>query len=78
MSDHGNATTAIASWDEKAVSDMYFTLAEVRGVFTNAEAAEVEQRMRAKGYTFTAKQLQYVVPDLSLSECVMKAELTFS
>ena len=60
MSDHGNGnavTSAIAVWDEKAVADMYLSLAEVRGGFSAAEAKDVEVRMREKGYNFTAKQL---------------------
>lgn len=47
-----------AVWDDKAVSDMFFSMAEARGGFTAAEAQQVEQIMRNKGYTFTAKQLQ--------------------
>ena len=64
MSDYGNAATASgpgkASWDDKAVSEMYISLANIRGGFTAAEAVEVEKDMLSKGYSFTAKQLQYV------------------
>lgn len=63
MSDHGNGASAgtdKAVWDDKAVSDMYFSIVEIRGGFSASEAAQVEQSMRARGYNFTAKQLQYV------------------
>lgn len=69
LSDHGNGAVAgqdKAVWDEMAVGEMYYGLAIIRGTFTNEEATKVEQYMRGKGYTFTAKQLQYVPPRLQL------------
>ena len=61
MSDSGNGATAgsgKAIWDDKAVADVYMSIANLRGGFTALEAIDVEKDMRAKGYTFTAKQLQ--------------------
>ena len=45
-----------AVWDDKAVAEMYFTLAEMRGGLHGEEAKQLEECMRAKGYGFTSTQ----------------------